>query len=466
MVSWDTFAVILALVAIPLTTSPNAVQAIKSLYRFLYQKLHPITTQCERLQWADVPDGHLFICPDDCRGSSDLDLDADCLESTLGSFFRRAWLSPFRRNKTVQKPKQLNLDTRYVRSDTKLLKAYLLMNPFSHNNIRFHDLNGVLTAHLVTKREYSRWSSNSHTFEMQRHIQHRCTLTKREIELILEGYPPDYSERISIPQDQPSTNSPPCVSVPSPIREREDIHRGGWIIGTALHRYFKDLQVTKANMENWEIPMIGHVMESTTFEAGDRTIDDFLPRQKAVLRVRHVFYSIMEAMPEEQELVKAALELIDPLFRPIEVSNMKLLLDPANLDASNVPPRDKYGLPSPNYFAPGNFKRIGRYARLYQLSTPTTDYFSRKFVTRLSGTEWTRAMNIFNQFDALSPESIDFLRPRLVHILQAAASGVWDVYRHKYRECSPILPDIPELREGRHVYIYDCKQGQRHGEED
>ena len=445
MVPWDTFAVIVALVAIPLTTSPTVLQAIKSLYLFLYRKLYPITAQCERLQWADVPDGYLFNCPDDCRGSSDLHQDADCLESTLGSFFRRAWVSPSRRDKTVPKPKQLSLDTRYVRSDTKLLKAYILMNPFLHDNIRFHDIDGVLTAHLLTKHEGLHWYGLS-TSEMRRYIPHRCTLTKREIELILEGYPPDYSEQVLISQDQSITNSTICVSVPSPIQERADIHRGGWIIGTALHRYFKDLQTTKADTVHQEIPRIGHLMESTTLQVRDQTIDDFLPRQRAVLRIRHVLYRIMEAMPDEKALVRAALEFLDPLF---------------------MPPCDENSFPFPNkHFPPSMFRIILKKARLYRLSTPETDYFSRKFAARLSGVEWTRAMKIFNQLDSLSPEDIDFLRLRLVHILQAATTGVWDIYRPSYQYISPVLPDIPELREGRHVYIYDCKKGQNHADND
>lgn len=444
MVSWDTLAVIVALVAIPLTTSPNVLQAIKSIYLFLYRKLYPITAQCERLQWADVPDGYLFNCPDDCRGSSDLNLDADCLESTLGSFFRRAWVSPSRRNKTVPKPKQLSLETHYVRADTKLLRAYLLMNPFLHNNIRFHDLGGVLTAHLVTKyRNSVHWVSGQDVrLKSQRHIPHICNLTKREIELILEGYPPEFSEQIVIPQDQQYTKATRCVSVPSPIREWADIHRGGWIIGTALHCSFKDLRTTNFCRDEREISRIGHAMQSTTFQADGRTTDDFLPRQSAVLRIRHVFYRIIEAMPDEEELVTAALEVINRLF---------------------IPPHDENSFPYPyNHFNPSKFKRVVREARLYQLSTPATNYFSRQFAARLSGTEWTRAMNIFNRFEPLSPEDIDFLRPRLVHVLQAAATGVWDVCT----DWSPVLPDVPELREGGYVYIYDCKQGQKHGEED
>ena len=444
MVAWDTFAVIVALVAIPLTTSPNVLQAIKSIYLFLYQKLYPVTAQCERLQWADVPDGCLFNCPDDCSGSSPLNLEADCLESTLGSFFRRAWLSPSRRNKTVPKPKQLSLETHYVRSDTKLLKAYLLMNPSLHDNIRFHDRDGVLTAHLVTSYKKGDYRAQTGS-ELKRHIPHRCTLTKREIELILEGYPPDYSEQILILQDKLSTNSTLCVSVPSPVRERADIHRGGWIIGTALHRYFKDLRISKAAEDDVYMFKIGHVMQATPFQAGDRTTDDFLPRQKAVLRIRHVLYRIIEAMPDEGELVRAALEFINPLF---------------------TRPHDEDSLPKPYKRVPFSiFKRILREARLYELSTPATNYYSREFASRLSGAEWTRAMTIFNQFDPLSTEDIDFLRPRLVHVLQAAATGVWDV-SGGYRDKPPILPDLPELREGKYVYIYDCKQGQKHGEED
>ena len=461
MVQWDLVAVIVALVAIPLMISPNALQALRSCFVLVYRNLYPVTAQCERLQWSDVPDGYIFNCPNDCSGSSDLRQDADCLQSTLGSFFQRAWVSPSRRNRTVPKPKQLSLDTHYVRSDTKLLKAYLLMNPILHDNIRFHDLGGVLTAHLVIK--HRRWvPSPGPDLLYERHIPHRCTLTKREIELILEGYPPDYSEQILIQQEQQATSSAQSISVPSPIRERADIHRGGWIIGAALNCYNKDLSRTAAILSDYEFAQIGHVMEPTERPNQNHPnrwarSNDFLPRQRAVLRVRHVFLEILKVMPDQETTIKAALEFINIFF------SGSYDVEAGDVDAYRLP---NNRMPIPRHFPPSMFQRIVQEANLYRLSTPETDYHSRGFAARLSGPEWARAMGIFNNFESLSSEDAEFLRPRLIHVVQAAATGVWDVLGDRYEEKFPELPDLPELRERRYIYIYDCKQGQTHGEEE
>ena len=146
-----------------------------------------------------------------------------CLDSTLGSTFQQAWVSAPRRKKTIKKPKALNLRTRYVRIDTKLLKAFLLVNGCGEDIIKFDDaiksreVDGILTAHLRNRPRYIQIN----------------TRTKREIELILEGYPPQYVETVRILvgdgtttfQIQPTSHRWLCI--PSPVQERADINRGG-----------------------------------------------------------------------------------------------------------------------------------------------------------------------------------------------------------------------------------------------
>ena len=60
---------------------------------------------------------------------------------------------------------------------------------------------------------------------------------------------------------------------------------------------------------------VGHNMETTTFSKdGRRTIEDFVPRQGAVQRVRHVLVEILKAFPEQEVLIEAALAFIQIFF--------------------------------------------------------------------------------------------------------------------------------------------------------
>ena len=74
-------------------------------------------------------------------------------------------------------------------------------------------------------------------------------------------------------------------------------------------------------------------------------------------------------------------------------------------------------------------------------------------------------MRIFNRFSSLLPEDVDFLRPILAYVMQAAAQGVWDVMGDKRQAELSRLSEIAELGEPRHVYVYDCK-GDQHHEDD
>lgn len=103
MIHWDAFAALVALIGIPLMLSPIAIQAVKFIIAFTYKILYPATAQCERIQWVDVPNGQLLQCKNDYQGY--WEERQDCLNSTLGNFFQRAWVSASRRYKAVMKPK-------------------------------------------------------------------------------------------------------------------------------------------------------------------------------------------------------------------------------------------------------------------------------------------------------------------------------------------------------------------------
>lgn len=246
---------------------------------------------------VDVPDG-LLVHSEEVKPTTGTHVQG-CLDFTLGFIFQQAWVSAPRRNKSVIKPKSLSLKMRHVRIDKKLLKAFLLMKGYSEHTIKFREVNGIMTAHLCNIPSYPKLYSR----------------TKREIELILEGYPPQYVETIRIPQvgqtasDQMQSASNQWLCIPSPIQERADINRGGWIIAAALHSY------TGEGSTRWFDAGIGHIMETTTlYLHGGGTIEDFVPWQRAVQRLRHVLLEILKAFPEQEILITAALEFIQIFF--------------------------------------------------------------------------------------------------------------------------------------------------------
>lgn len=456
MVQWDAFAALVALVGIPLMVSPNFIQVLKYIYKIIYKFMYPATARCERLQWSDVPDGPLNACENDCDGYSKIPQDASCIRATLGTVFQRTWTSPTRRDKYVAKPKQLDLGTNYVRVDAKLIRAFLLLNQYNGQSwergmIRFHIIDGVLTAHLQLK-SCEPW-------------MHTCAHTKREVDLILDGYPPQYTETISIPQEillRPSTQ---VVSVPSPIETRSDIYRGGWVIGAALdYSRSKEPALDDALPGSNPWPSIGHAMEPTSCTLPSTisgVVQDFMPRQKAVFRVRHALEKIRQAFPEQGDLVKTALIHIHRLFsEPIGGAHPEVSIfdRPVSELAS--------GLPYPSVFS-------GSHARSIAISLPplggsklTEILCFRNFRTRLSGLDWMRVMKMFNSFAPFSTDDVDFLQPKLVEVLQAAVTGVWDLLVDFGKADKTHLPEISELDGHRYVYVYDCNKGQRHDDEE
>ena len=46
---------LVALVAVPVMLSPSAIENMKAIYTFVYKMLYPAISQCEQLEWLDVP---------------------------------------------------------------------------------------------------------------------------------------------------------------------------------------------------------------------------------------------------------------------------------------------------------------------------------------------------------------------------------------------------------------------------
>ena len=439
----------MGLIGIPLMLSPNTTKVVREIVAFIYKILYPATAKCERIQWCDVPAGPLLQCKQDCAGSGEERQGSDCLKTTLGNFFQRAWVSASLRNMSVTKPKQLSLDTQYVRTDQKLVQAYLLLNRYNDGRFRddivqFRDIDGILTAHLLnTLPPY----------------MHSCTQTKREIELILEGYPPQYTEHVLIPQDELPKPSTQWTCIASPIEGPPDIYRGGWVVAVGLNWNHNSVNRRSGTARStW--PVIGHNMEPISQDTpGRESVKDFKPRQMGVHRVRHVFHEIRKSFPEQETIVRAALEFIHPYFSccPDEIEPW--------LDPLNVPPpvaELANGLPVPRSYSEVTAQLLIKKAKLF--AAPYDSFYSQGYSRRLSGPEWTIIMRIFNRFGPLASEDIEFLRPRLVSVLQAAAVGIWELMGDKRKASMTRLPEIPELHARRHIYVYDCKGSEHHDE--
>ena len=207
-------SLVVAVCAIAFTLSPVSLNFIVGVFSTVLCAIHPPLGTCERLEWQDIPDGPLHTCslPQSCDHIGTAEMTPSW-ERTIATFFR------MRRRNFVRKPKQLSLSTTYIRTDTKTLKVFLaLLNrstgfdateePF---RVVFKDVDGILTAYIQVLRPPIVHISSTY----------RLDVTKREMELILQGYPPWYQNPLRLPGGR---------AVPHPIRDQSDLSRGGWIV--------------------------------------------------------------------------------------------------------------------------------------------------------------------------------------------------------------------------------------------
>jgi hypothetical protein len=122
-------------------------------------------------------------------------------------------------NVTVRKLKDLDLGTRYIRTDPIVLKAiYFLFHRLAASEyhesgarIVIEDFGSTTTGYITPGPLPISYS--------------RIELTKKELERILDGYPPWYSEYLILANGD---------SIPHPIKSMDDVARGGWIVAIGL----------------------------------------------------------------------------------------------------------------------------------------------------------------------------------------------------------------------------------------
>lgn len=437
MVKWDEFAALVALVAIPMMLSPLAIPVMKAIPEYLYTIIYPDTTRCERLQWSYVPDGFLSLCKDShgCNGLHMQSSSTTYGELALEQVFQRAWVSASRRNITVTKPKQLDLHKKYIRMDTTAMQAYILMCQARHSvDLRVQD--GLLMAHLVGSRYRTRIP---------------CDLTKQELSLIIEGYPPCYRESVRLitqearQESSAAMSQSSMISIPSPIQEQRDIYRGGWILAEGLSR-------TMPRHTSDGPRGTGHVMEEMKYTCRDHIRFDFVPRQQAVTRVRHVLEMIREAFPGQDAVVITALKIIQPFFQS------------GNPDWSMPGINIRFNDETPSQLAigelvskSGGISWLRSFVRKSELFGPEgTTFWNMSFLAQLPPTSWSRVLQIFDRFGPLTPDERTFLSPILRPVLRAAGRGICLVMTDDHIARSRV-PEIPELDKDRYIYAYHCE---------
>jgi hypothetical protein len=296
-IRWDIFATLVALAGFPFMVNPTTIHLLRRLYlvfaRFVWSERH----FCEVLTWEDIPSGFLHQCPNqlcNCANFGQAVHDPEnppksheeCFKSTVGKVFPRAWASPSRREKRVNKPVQLDIQRPYIRTCRTTLRAYaLLAQPMGLEDdigsvISFKNVGSILTAHLHAGDDTFGWAYGE------------LGLTKAEVECILQGYPPFYRSQLKLPNGE---------YVRSPIKSKEDINLGGWIAGVGIsvtgsrptHRHNMALTSAYHGGRLWPHTVMGNAVR----RVGERFRDfaEHFPDDKAVRLANELFkYMIMD----------------------------------------------------------------------------------------------------------------------------------------------------------------------------
>ena len=281
MAHWDLAAVLVALAALLFTdTGGKVILSILRLRKWIW----PDHARCELLSWNDIPDGRLHDCSGYCYHWSVHSRRQDCWESTLSLIFNRAWVLRSHRPKFAKKPEQLAFGRRFLRTDVETVLAFILSTVgerkssewdtsrlrFGGTAVSFEECHGVLVLHL---------RGNFRT--------ERVNLTKHEVQMMLQGYPPFYREVVTLKHGP---------YVPHPIRDERDIERGGWIIA--------------AGFSDNTLPLALYTLPNQAEDSNDSYIyrQNAIPFRNAVKRVLAVLTDIiLVKFPEDQvrDVIKA-----------------------------------------------------------------------------------------------------------------------------------------------------------------
>jgi hypothetical protein len=176
-------------------------------------------SRCEQLLWKHVPEGRLHRCQPMCPHPPAHVPSERCWEGTIGSLFNQAWVAALRRG-TVPKPEGLDLGKQFLLTDVDTILAFVLCSVGTTSSFRWRqDEGGMYCDNTTVNIKSSNGVVTAHVRGPIR--QESPSLTKKEISMMLKGYPPFYREQVSVFGG---------AVIPSPIQTDADVQRGGWVI--------------------------------------------------------------------------------------------------------------------------------------------------------------------------------------------------------------------------------------------
>ena len=217
MAQWDLANSVVALVAVLIALNPLFSKIASALYRKFMTWRFPDRATCRQLLWDDVQDnlhshseiGSQTFC-DVCSSfmwqHENVRL---CWEKTAALVFNNLRTRRYPR----KKPDQLPLGSSFLRTEARIVLAYLIVT------VRCKSFN--IIHYLDCRRQGD--LTICHLKQPDRVLN----LTKEEIDRILEGWPPFYRKTFVSPEGH---------RLASPLTRHELLKRPGWIVAVGLGR--------------------------------------------------------------------------------------------------------------------------------------------------------------------------------------------------------------------------------------
>jgi hypothetical protein len=399
-----------------ITIAPGITAAAVSAWWSIMTLIPSKWTQCYSLTWKEISEGDLHICEETCPHATTAD-NSEFL--SISTFFNNRNNHSNRRSK----PQDLELGQEYFRTDTKTLRAILLLYPgVSEQEREPTQEYGVRSTvkiepsfkKIKTDNEPDGYILTASVFFRRCGLEVSGSLAalsvqKLEMDKFFEGYPPWYRSHITLPNNQ---------LISHPIRNPDDLARGGWIIAIGLR-----------NIK----PISHHLMKFTLDERGCR---NYTAISDAFVRMQHcaklLGAKMKEAFPTEDghELYKALEEwLIDSQVYQARRSGMSRRDEniPKKLTEKFVTPES----PNDRWFDPAD-------------PSPTSSNL-------LSTEQYELAMRLFSEYEPTKHVDVTNLRLITEIVIRSAMIGTYAVmkymadyvrfHKHKFIEFAELEKD-------------------------
>jgi hypothetical protein len=272
---------------------------------------------CDRLLWLDVPEGDLHECLLNCDHLlNHQNRQSKCWEGLLPTAFSRGWIAESRRNAKSYRPDNLPEGSEYLEIDFRILMAFLISTIGCNRNIR-----SIVSGFTAYKKDGQFVFDAGGAERIQLKFREDCIIahvwgskcrpwtptgdrnvrswTKAEIENLLNGYPPFYSEMIALHEDQ--------TRVPFPIHSPEDIQKGGWVLAAKLGNITNPLPLYFESQ-----PATTDSLRKPTFQLATEWVRDMLkgPFMRAFPNDKNVIAALkaLNFLCDGQKYISCALE--------------------------------------------------------------------------------------------------------------------------------------------------------------